>query len=83
MARPSQGLIVVIHVVGEGMKIKVSCCWTCQVASLTEGMSVGPVSFVRQKLEPECGAAGRSEHLIPREAAAEQEYHVMYKASDR
>ena len=83
MARPSQGLIVVIHIVGEIMKIKISCCWTCQIASLNKGMNVGPVSFVRQKLEPECGAAGRSEHLIPREAAAEQEYHVMYKASGR
>ena len=50
MARPSQGLIVVIHIVGEKMKSKVSCCWTCQIASLTKGMNVGPVSFVRQKI---------------------------------
>ena len=57
MARPSQGLIVVIHIVGEIMKIKISCCWTCQIASLTKGMNVGPVSFVRQKLEP--GVRGR------------------------
>ena len=57
MARPSQGLIVVIHIVGEIMKIKISCCWTCQIASLAEGMNVGLVSFVRQKLEP--GVRGR------------------------
>ena len=30
-----------------------------------------------------CGAAGRSEHLIPREAAVEQEYHVMCEAGGR
>ena len=60
MARPSQGLIVVIHIVGEKMKIKVSCCWTCQIASLTKGMNVGPVSFVRQKI----GAGGVGPQVV-------------------
>ena len=50
MVTLSQGLIVVIHIVGEIMGIKISCCWTCQIASLAEGMNVGPVSFVRQKI---------------------------------
>ena len=31
----------------------------------------------------ESGAAGRSEHLIPREAAVEQEYHVMNEGGGR
>ena len=45
MATMSQELIVVIHIVGEIMKIKISCCWTCQIASLAEGMNVGLVSL--------------------------------------
>ena len=60
MARPSQGLIVVIHIAGEKMKIKVSCCWTFQIASLTKGMNVGPVSFVRQKI----GAGGVGPQVV-------------------
>ena len=83
MARPSQGLIVVIHIVGEKMKIKVSCCWTFQIASLTKGMNVGPVSLSVKNWSRGCGAAGRSEHLIPREAAVDQEYHVMCEACGR
>ena len=60
MARPSQGLIVVIHIAGEKMKIKVSCCWTFQIASSTKGMDVGPVSFVRQEI----GAGGVGPQVV-------------------
>ena len=62
MVTLNQRLIVVIHIVGEIMEIKISCCWTYQIASLAEGMNVGLVSFVRQNWSRECGAADCSEH---------------------
>ena len=66
------------------MKIKVSCCWTCQIASLTKVNECRTGQFCpSENWSRGCGAAGRSEHLIPREAAVDQEYHVMCEAGGR
>ena len=60
MATLSQGLIVVIHIAGEKMKIKVSCCWTFQIASSTKGIGCRTGQFCPSKI----GAGGAGPQVV-------------------